>query len=242
MTAEMMSEFHLHRPADVDGGGRLPGPDPPVLRAGRRAPRGARRPRVAGPHGVPGLPRAAGVPRLGPPAPRVRVLGRRVRRGACRRGIPRRHARRPRRPLPAGQRRARRAARVPHRLASPIPPVRRARRRHPLCNLPAVTDTPPGVDLERLRPWFATHVDGATGGELDRVAHLGRALEPHVRDPRRRATSGSCAARRSGTCSRPRTTWPASTRCSPRSRPPRSRSRRRTRSATTSRSTTRPST
>ena len=30
-----------------------------------------------------------------------------------------------------------------------------------------MTDTPPGVDLERLRPWFAAHVEGATGGELD---------------------------------------------------------------------------
>jgi aminoglycoside phosphotransferase (APT) family kinase protein len=29
-----------------------------------------------------------------------------------------------------------------------------------------VTDTPPGVDLERLRPWFAAHVAGATGGAL----------------------------------------------------------------------------
>ncbi len=29
-----------------------------------------------------------------------------------------------------------------------------------------MTETPPGVDLERLRPWFAAHVDGATGGEL----------------------------------------------------------------------------
>jgi aminoglycoside phosphotransferase (APT) family kinase protein len=29
-----------------------------------------------------------------------------------------------------------------------------------------VTDTPPGVDLERLRPWFAQHVEGATGGAL----------------------------------------------------------------------------
>ncbi len=29
-----------------------------------------------------------------------------------------------------------------------------------------MTDTPPGVDLERLRPWFAAHVDGASGGEL----------------------------------------------------------------------------
>jgi aminoglycoside phosphotransferase (APT) family kinase protein len=29
-----------------------------------------------------------------------------------------------------------------------------------------VTDAPPGVDLERLRPWFAANVAGATGGEL----------------------------------------------------------------------------
>ncbi len=29
-----------------------------------------------------------------------------------------------------------------------------------------MTDAPPGVDLERLRPWFATHVEGATGGDL----------------------------------------------------------------------------
>jgi aminoglycoside phosphotransferase (APT) family kinase protein len=29
-----------------------------------------------------------------------------------------------------------------------------------------VPETPPGVDLERLQPWFAAHVDGATGGPL----------------------------------------------------------------------------
>jgi aminoglycoside phosphotransferase (APT) family kinase protein len=29
-----------------------------------------------------------------------------------------------------------------------------------------VTDTPQGVDLERLRPWFAANVEGATGGPL----------------------------------------------------------------------------
>jgi len=29
-----------------------------------------------------------------------------------------------------------------------------------------VTDTPPGVDLERLQPWFAANVEGATGGPL----------------------------------------------------------------------------
>jgi aminoglycoside phosphotransferase (APT) family kinase protein len=29
-----------------------------------------------------------------------------------------------------------------------------------------VPETPPGVDLERLRPWFAAHVAGATGGAL----------------------------------------------------------------------------
>ncbi len=29
-----------------------------------------------------------------------------------------------------------------------------------------MSDTPAGVDLERLRPWFAEHVDGATGAPL----------------------------------------------------------------------------
>jgi aminoglycoside phosphotransferase (APT) family kinase protein len=29
-----------------------------------------------------------------------------------------------------------------------------------------VSETPPGVDLERLRPWFGAHVPGATGSEL----------------------------------------------------------------------------
>jgi aminoglycoside phosphotransferase (APT) family kinase protein len=29
-----------------------------------------------------------------------------------------------------------------------------------------VTDAPPGVDLERLRPWFAAHVEGANGTQL----------------------------------------------------------------------------
>jgi aminoglycoside phosphotransferase (APT) family kinase protein len=29
-----------------------------------------------------------------------------------------------------------------------------------------VPETPPGVDLERLRPWFAANVEGATGAEL----------------------------------------------------------------------------
>jgi aminoglycoside phosphotransferase (APT) family kinase protein len=29
-----------------------------------------------------------------------------------------------------------------------------------------VPDAPPGVDLERLRPWFAANVEGATGAEL----------------------------------------------------------------------------
>ena len=36
-----------------------------------------------------------------------------------------------------------------------------------LTSLPTVSnEVPPGVDLERLRPWFGAHVDGATGGEL----------------------------------------------------------------------------
>ena len=29
-----------------------------------------------------------------------------------------------------------------------------------------MAETPPGVDLDRLRPWFAAHVDGATGAPL----------------------------------------------------------------------------
>ncbi|HWS45197.1 MAG TPA: phosphotransferase family protein [Acidimicrobiia bacterium] len=30
-----------------------------------------------------------------------------------------------------------------------------------------MTETPPGVDLDRLRPWFAAHVAGASGAALD---------------------------------------------------------------------------
>ena len=33
-------------------------------------------------------------------------------------------------------------------------------------SLPGVTDTPQGVDLERLAPWFAANVEGATGVPL----------------------------------------------------------------------------
>src|SRR5436190_1738778 len=29
-----------------------------------------------------------------------------------------------------------------------------------------MSEVPPGVDLARLQPWFAAHVDGATGGPL----------------------------------------------------------------------------
>ena len=35
-----------------------------------------------------------------------------------------------------------------------------------VCNLRPVTDAPPGVDLERLRPWFAANVTGSTGSPL----------------------------------------------------------------------------
>ena len=56
------------------------------------------------------------VPALGTREPRVRLLGRRVRRGARRRRLPRRHARRPRRPLPQGRRHPRRAPRPAGRL------------------------------------------------------------------------------------------------------------------------------
>ena len=51
------------------------------------------------------------VPPVGPREPRVRLLGWRVRRGARRRRLPRRHARRPGRPVPQGQRHPRRAPR-----------------------------------------------------------------------------------------------------------------------------------
>ena len=148
---------------------------------------------------------------LGARAPGVRVLGRRVRRRTRRSRIPRRHAGRPRRPLSARRRQARRP-RIAYRVIrsrsllggipasqSLLPPVapapltapcdHRQRRRDtrlavaalppvrsdppplaghvtPHRNLRAVTEAPPGVDLERLRPWFAAHVDGATGAPL----------------------------------------------------------------------------
>src|SRR5262249_19823382 len=80
---------------------------------------------------------------------RVRLLGRRVRRGPRRSRIPRRHARRPRCPLPTRQRRARRPPRAPRRLTS----VRR------------VSESPEGLDLDALGRWLPDHVDGA-GAEL----------------------------------------------------------------------------
>ena len=42
-------EPDLHRPADLDRDGRLPGPERPVLRPRRRAPRDPQRPRGQGP-------------------------------------------------------------------------------------------------------------------------------------------------------------------------------------------------
>jgi aminoglycoside phosphotransferase (APT) family kinase protein len=39
-------------------------------------------------------------------------------------------------------------------------------RRDSIVSLPPVTDTPPGVDLERLQPWFAANVPGAGDAPL----------------------------------------------------------------------------
>ena len=160
----------------------------------------------------------ARVPRLGARAPRVRLLGWRVRRRARRRRLPRRHARRPRRPLPPRRRPTRRPPRLPHRvtlrraLAAYAPHVALAASAHR--SLPGVNDTPEGVDLDRLQPLVRRQRRGCDRCTAARVADLGRTLEPHLLRRRRQPTSGCCAVRRSATCCPPRTTWPASTRCS----------------------------
>ena len=69
----------------MDGRRRLRGSDRALLRPGRRAPRGAGRAREQGPGGLQRLPGARSLPRLGPRAARVRLLGRRVRGGPRRR-------------------------------------------------------------------------------------------------------------------------------------------------------------
>ena len=191
MTAETISSLIFTGPLTWTDRGRLPGPDAAVLRAGRRAPRGPGRARVAGPRRVPRVPRARRSAATGPASTASTASG----------------APSPKKSAPppasastcpsAGSPATRVATASPSRRASPasrnygsrehvgarrdgLAPTTRA------CNLPAVTDTPPGVDLERLRPWFAAHVDGATGGAAHRVADLRRPLEPHLRDPRRR--------------------------------------------------------
>ena len=116
----------LLRSAVLDRRRRLPGPERLFFApAGERpetrvAPRGkARAVCTACP--------AIAVPPLGPRAPRVRLLGRRVRGGARRRRLPCRHARRPGRPLPQGQRHAGRAPHPPGRLTLSLPTSRDTR-------------------------------------------------------------------------------------------------------------------
>ena len=75
-----------------------------------------------------------------------------------------------------------------------------------------------GVDLDRLQRVLRRARRGRDRSSADRRADRRRPVEPHVRASPTASTSGSCAARRSGTCSPPRTTWAASTACSPRSR------------------------
>ena len=69
----------------------------------------------------------------------------------------------------------------------------------------------PGLDLPRFAAWFDGACPGQIGGPLSgRLLAGGRSnLTYEVSDGDARA--GWCAARRSGTCSPPRTTWGAST-------------------------------
>ena len=68
-----------------------------------------------------------------------------------------------------------------------------------------------GAEPEVVGPLLADALHDPRWAALRRRAHLGRQVQPHL--PRRLATPArsSCAARRSGTSCRPRTTWSAST-------------------------------
>src|SRR5215212_7731144 len=70
--------------AGLDGRGRLPGQDGPLLPPARRAGRGPRTPRGAGPGRVHDLPRAPPLPGLRPTPSRAGLLGRGERRAAAR--------------------------------------------------------------------------------------------------------------------------------------------------------------
>src|SRR5262249_46642209 len=76
---------------DLDVGGRMSGPDTTLLRVRGGAPGGPSGTRVASACGVRDLSRADGVPPVGPRAARVRLLGRRVRRGTRGSRLPRRY-------------------------------------------------------------------------------------------------------------------------------------------------------
>lgn len=71
---------------------------------------------VAGSSHLPRLPRCGSLPAMGTRAPRVRLLGWRVRRGPRRRWIPGRHAGGPGRPVPPRQRKPGSSARASRRL------------------------------------------------------------------------------------------------------------------------------
>ena len=70
--------------------------------------------------------------------------------------------------------------------------------------------SPDGVDLDRLRPFFAEHVAGADDAPLTATLIAGGRsnLTYSITDG---TTTGCCAGRRSATCCPPRTTWAAST-------------------------------
>ena len=65
------------------------------------------------------------------------------------------------------------------------------------------------VPPEQLGPWLARHVPGAGDAvEVTQIAGGSSNLTFRVRDGEH---DGCCGARRSATCSPPRTTWDAST-------------------------------
>ena len=92
-----------------------------------------------------------------------------------------------------------------------------------------------GVDLDSFAAVVRRARPGATGATAARVADLRRALQPHVLRRRRHPRVGAAPAAARSRARRPRTTWRASTRCSPRSPTPTCPFRARSRSATTSR-------
>ena len=68
----------------------------------------------------------------------------------------------------------------------------------------------PGLDLDRLAGWFAAAIPGAGDRLSASLIAGGRSNLTYVVSDGA-STNGSCAGRRSATCSPPPTTWPAST-------------------------------